>query len=50
MTLTHLVLLIGTKIIFWDMRESFINNLYKNNVSQFRLETITEELDSVRII
>ncbi|KAL5720155.1 Protein unc-13 [Ranunculus cassubicifolius] len=37
----------GTKVIFWDMRESFIENLYKPNVSQSRLEVLIEPLDLV---
>lgn len=37
----------GTKIIFWDLREPFIDNLYKPNVSQSRLETLVEPLDVV---
>ncbi|TYJ36385.1 hypothetical protein E1A91_A05G304000v1 [Gossypium mustelinum] len=35
----------GTKIIFWDLREPFIENLYKPSVSQSRLETVIEPLD-----
>lgn len=35
----------GTKIIFWDLKGPFIDNLYKPNVSQSRLETIIEPLD-----
>ncbi|XP_059652029.1 protein unc-13 homolog isoform X2 [Cornus florida] len=37
----------GTKIIFWDLREPFIENLYKPNVSQSRLEALIEPLDVV---
>ncbi|KAM7476875.1 hypothetical protein LguiB_024118 [Lonicera macranthoides] len=37
----------GTKIIFWDLRGPFIDNLYKPNVSQSRLEMIIEPLDMV---
>jgi hypothetical protein len=37
----------GTKIIFWDLRAQFIDNLYKPNVSQTRLEMIIEPLDMV---
>jgi hypothetical protein len=39
--------MLGTKIIFWDLREPFIDNLYKNSMSQARLGTITESLDLV---
>ncbi|GAV70210.1 DUF810 domain-containing protein [Cephalotus follicularis] len=35
----------GTKIVFWDLREPFIENLYKPSVSQSRLETLAEPLD-----
>ncbi|XVF24503.1 hypothetical protein REPUB_Repub13aG0133800 [Reevesia pubescens] len=35
----------GTKIIFWDLREPFIENLYKPCVSQSRLEAVIEPLD-----
>ncbi|KAA8519264.1 hypothetical protein F0562_013520 [Nyssa sinensis] len=35
----------GTKIIFWDLREPFIDNLYKPSVSQSRLEVLIEPLD-----
>lgn len=38
----------GTKIIFWDLREPFIENLYKPNVSRSRLEALIEPLDMVR--
>lgn len=37
----------GTKVIFWDLRESFIDNLYKHSVSQCRLEILIEPLDLV---
>ncbi|KAH9752314.1 protein unc-13-like [Citrus sinensis] len=35
----------GTKIIFWDLREPFIDNLYKPSVSKSRLESLIEPLD-----
>ncbi|XP_039795958.1 protein unc-13 homolog isoform X2 [Panicum virgatum] len=35
----------GMKVIFWDLQQPFIDNLYRNNVPQARLETITEVLD-----
>lgn len=35
----------GTKIIFWDLRDPFIDNLYKPSVSQSRLEAVIEPLD-----
>ncbi|KAI3445159.1 hypothetical protein Pfo_001824 [Paulownia fortunei] len=37
----------GTKTIFWDLRESFIDCLYKPSVAQSRLETLIEPLDMV---
>lgn len=37
----------GTKIIFCDLREPFIENLYKPSVSQSRLESIMQPLDMV---
>ncbi|KAG2313752.1 hypothetical protein Bca52824_025309 [Brassica carinata] len=36
----------GTKIIFCDLREPFIENLYKPSVSQSRLEALIEGLDT----
>ncbi|KAK7833176.1 protein unc-13 homolog [Quercus suber] len=35
----------GTKIIFWDLRDQFIDNLYKPSVSLSRLEALIEPLD-----
>lgn len=35
----------GTKIVFWELREPFIENLYKPRVSQSRLEAVIEPLD-----
>uniref|UniRef100_A0A803MLD0 Uncharacterized protein n=1 Tax=Chenopodium quinoa TaxID=63459 RepID=A0A803MLD0_CHEQI len=35
----------GTKIIFCELREPFIDNLYKPSVSQTRLEALIEPLD-----
>ncbi|CAN6211562.1 unnamed protein product [Urochloa humidicola] len=37
----------GMKVIFWDLQQPFIDNLYRNSVNQARLETITEVLDLV---
>lgn len=39
--------LAGTKIIFWDLREPFIENLYRPSVSQSRLESLIEPIDMV---
>lgn len=35
----------GTKIVFWDLREPFIDNLYKPSVFQSRIEGLIEPLD-----
>ncbi|KAJ7949378.1 DUF810 domain-containing protein [Quillaja saponaria] len=35
----------GTKIIFWDLRGPFIENLYKPSVSVSRLEALIEQFD-----
>ena len=40
----------GTKIIFYDLKEPFIENLYKPAVPQSRLEAIIEPLDIVRFV
>ncbi|VFQ94801.1 unnamed protein product [Cuscuta campestris] len=37
----------GTKIIFWDLREPFIDNLYKPTVTQSRFEALMDPLDTV---
>lgn len=37
----------GTKTIFWDLREPFIDNLYKPSVAQSRLESLIDPLDTV---
>lgn len=37
----------GTKIIFWDLREPFVDNLYRPSVSQSRLEALVDPLDIV---
>uniref|UniRef100_A0ACD5UMF5 Uncharacterized protein n=1 Tax=Avena sativa TaxID=4498 RepID=A0ACD5UMF5_AVESA len=37
----------GLKVIFWDLQQPFIDNLYKNSVAQARLDTIVEVLDMV---
>ncbi|KAH9315987.1 hypothetical protein KI387_024614, partial [Taxus chinensis] len=39
----------GIKIFFWDMKESFIDGLYKDSVSQARMETVVHSLDSVLV-
>ncbi|TQE10263.1 hypothetical protein C1H46_004102 [Malus baccata] len=36
----------GTKIIFWDLREPIIDNLYKPSVSLSRFEAVYEPLDT----
>ncbi|KAI0531427.1 hypothetical protein KFK09_000982 [Dendrobium nobile] len=37
----------GMKIIFWDLREHFISNLYRPSVSESRLELLMESFDLV---
>lgn len=37
----------GTKLIFWDMRENFIDGLYKLSVPQARMEKVVGGLDPV---
>lgn len=37
----------GMKIIFWDLREHFISNLYRPSVSESRLELLMESIDLV---
>ncbi|KQK15101.1 uncharacterized protein LOC100836004 isoform X1 [Brachypodium distachyon] len=37
----------GLKVIFWDLQQPFIDNLYKNNVQQARLDSIVDVLDLV---
>eukprot|EP00249_Psilotum_nudum_P007988 c20960_g1_i1 orf=699-4043(-) len=37
----------GTKVIFWDMRESFIDGLYRGGVAVSRVESVVNGLDSV---
>uniref|UniRef100_A0A0A0KRS3 MHD2 domain-containing protein n=1 Tax=Cucumis sativus TaxID=3659 RepID=A0A0A0KRS3_CUCSA len=36
----------GTKIVFWDLREPFIDGLYKPSVFHSRLEALIEPLDT----
>ncbi|XP_047977693.1 protein unc-13 homolog [Salvia hispanica] len=43
----HMCEFTGTKTIFWDLREQFIDGLYKPSVAQSRLETVIEPLDMV---
>ncbi|OEL22041.1 hypothetical protein BAE44_0016941, partial [Dichanthelium oligosanthes] len=37
----------GTKVIFWDLQQPFIDNLYRNNIQNTRVDTIMEVLDMV---
>lgn len=41
------IFFVGMKVVFWDLREPFIDNLYRPNVSQSRLEALIEQLDLV---
>ncbi|CAN6484915.1 unnamed protein product [Victoria cruziana] len=38
---------VGTKVVFWDLREPFLFNLYRGNVENARVEAVLERLDSV---
>ncbi|XP_020531363.1 uncharacterized protein LOC18447695 isoform X3 [Amborella trichopoda] len=38
---------IGPKVVFWDMRETFINYLYQGSVSSARMENVLQQLDTV---
>ncbi|XP_020581902.1 uncharacterized protein LOC110025575 isoform X2 [Phalaenopsis equestris] len=38
---------IGTRAIFWDMRETFIYLLYRGGVKRFRLDAFLPELDGI---
>lgn len=38
---------IGTRVIFWDMRDSFLFTLYRGNVESARLEICVPQLDAV---
>lgn len=37
----------GTKIVFIDLGESFVDNIYRPSVSQSRLEALVDPLDTV---
>lgn len=37
----------GVKVIFWDLREVFIDGLYKGGVSEARMDQVITSLDSV---
>ncbi|XP_020248404.1 uncharacterized protein LOC109825902, partial [Asparagus officinalis] len=37
----------GVRIIFWDMRDSFLSSLYRGNVGSARMEKLVPELDTV---
>eukprot|EP00850_Spirogloea_muscicola_P012569 SM000082S22811 [mRNA] locus=s82:26155:33864:- [translate_table: standard] len=37
----------GTKVVFWDMRTVFLDNLYQVSVAQNRMEKVVTELDPV---
>ncbi|KAI3727581.1 hypothetical protein L6452_16197 [Arctium lappa] len=39
--------LVGTKIIFWDLRDSFLFRLYHGTVEGARLENLLPQIDSV---
>lgn len=37
----------GVKVIFWDLREPFLDGLYKGGVSEARMDRVVSSLDSV---
>lgn len=37
----------GTKVVFWDMREVFLEGLYKASVASARMDEVLSHLDSV---
>lgn len=43
-----LILLLGTKVVFWDLRDSFLFGLYRGNVEDARLDSILSHVDTVR--
>lgn len=38
----------GAKIVFWDMRDSFMSYLYYGGVEGNRLDTVLPQFDKVR--
>ncbi|XP_034709140.1 protein unc-13 homolog isoform X2 [Vitis riparia] len=38
---------IGTKVVFWDLRDSFLFRLYRGNVEDARLDSILPHVDTV---
>ncbi|CAA6666869.1 unnamed protein product [Spirodela intermedia] len=38
---------IGPRLIFWDLRDSFIISLYSGNVEHARLDIVIQQLDSI---
>uniref|UniRef100_A0A1D1XXQ8 GTP-dependent nucleic acid-binding protein engD n=1 Tax=Anthurium amnicola TaxID=1678845 RepID=A0A1D1XXQ8_9ARAE len=38
---------IGTRVIFWDMRDTFLFSLYRENVENARLDVVIQQLDSI---
>ncbi|XVF51538.1 hypothetical protein PTKIN_Ptkin04bG0192800 [Pterospermum kingtungense] len=39
--------LIGTRVVFWDLRDAFLFNLYRDNVESARLENFLPDFDTV---
>ncbi|XP_071702005.1 protein unc-13 homolog isoform X2 [Rutidosis leptorrhynchoides] len=39
--------LIGTRVVFWDLRDSFLFRLYHGSVEEARLENLLPQVDSV---
>ncbi|KAF3788518.1 hypothetical protein EJ110_NYTH20047 [Nymphaea thermarum] len=38
---------VGAKVVFWDLKEPFLFNLYRGNVDNARMESALERLDTV---
>lgn len=40
----------GAKIVFWDMRDSFLSYLYYGGVEGNRLDAVLPQFDKVRLL
>lgn len=38
---------LGTRMVFWDLRDTFLLNLYRDNVEDSRLDQFLPHLDTV---
>jgi len=39
---------VGTKVVFWDLREQFLFRLYRGGVEKARMEAVLPNVDAVR--